>query len=112
MPEATPKPLQEGERYWQGEVIRAAEPGANDLTRDQAYEIVVQTLSGDFGIHKESIAVGAILDDSFHIRENGSTLWDFSIYITLDGVAYECVIRLDGATGEVLSADVLTGGNG
>ena len=47
-----------------------------------------------------------------HIRENGSTLWDVPIYVTLKGVAHERIIRSDGATGEVLSADVLTGGNG
>lgn len=105
-------PLGQGERYWQDEIIRAAEPGANDLTRDQAYAIAVQVLSEDFGMDKNSLAAGVITDGSFHARANGKTLWDISIYVTIDGVEYDCVVRLDGATGEVLSVDVLTGGNG
>lgn len=111
-PKVPPRPLQPGERYWQGEIYRDAQPGPNDLPLDQAYAIAVQALSEDFGLDQKSVAAGAVLDGSFHVRENGGTLWDFSIYITLDGVECECVVRLDGVTGEVLSIDVLTGGNG
>lgn len=107
-----PISLKQGERYWQGEIIRAAEPGANDLTREQAYEIAVQVLYEDFGIDKQCLSTGMITDESFHVRENGRTLWDISINVTINDVEHDCVVRIDGETGEVLSVDVLTGGNG
>ena len=111
-----PRLLGEGEAYWRdGEVIRAAEPGINDLTRNQAYEIAIRAFAEDFNkfeIDVESIAASLTLDESFHVRDNGQTLWMFWAYLIHDGVEYECGITLDGTTGEVLSIDVLTGGNG
>lgn len=115
-PEVEPEPLKEGETFWKdGEIIHAAEPGADDLTRDQAYEIAVQALSedfGEFGVDQTSIAASVITDESFHIRDNGQKLWIFWFFMRQDGVEYECGVTLDGATGEVLSTDALTGGNG
>ena len=111
-----PKLLGEGETYWKdGEIIRAAKPGVNDLSRDQAFEIAVQAFAEDFGklnIDVKHIASSLVQDESFHVRENGQTLWMFWGYMTHNGVEYECGITLDGTTGEVLSIDVLTGGNG
>ena len=111
-----PRLLGEGEVYWNnGEVIRVAEPGANDLTRAQAYEIAIQAFAedyGKYGIDVESIAANVDVDEGFYTRESGQTLWIFWAYVTNDAVEYECGITLDGASGEVLTIDVLTGGNG
>jgi hypothetical protein len=112
VPYVTPEPLDDGEQLWQGEILRAAEPGANDLPVDQAYEIAVQALIEDFDLDRESIDEGYIECENFLARENGGTLWDISIYVTIDDIQEECVVRLDGASGEILSIDVSTGGNG
>jgi hypothetical protein len=107
-----PVKLEKGERYWQGEVLHPAEPTADALTGEEAFDIAVQALVERFGMDKISLEAGYIRDQSFLTRENGGTIWDIGIFVTVDGVQYDCVVRLDGITGEVLSADAGTGGNG
>ena len=112
-PEAAPKPLKEGEIFWKdGEIIRTAEPDANALTRDRAFEIAVQALSEDSGIDKETIVASVITGEGFYLRDNGQTLWIFWFYVVDNGIEYGCGVTLDGVTGEVLFTDTLTGGNG
>jgi len=106
------EPLADGERIWQDEILHEAQPGANDLTAEKAYEIAVQAFAEDFGIDREALTASALQDETFLLRENGRGVWDISFDVMLNGVESECVVRLDGATGEVLSIDVLTGGNG
>jgi hypothetical protein len=106
------EPLADGERFWQNEILHEAQPGANDLTAEKAYEIAVQAFVEDFGIDREVLIAGALQDETFLLRENGRSVWDIGIYVMLNGVESDCVVRLDGETGEVLSIDVLTGGNG
>ena len=111
-PEHVSEPLADGERTWQNEILHEAQPGANDLTAEKAYEIAVQAFAEDFGIDREILMAGALQDETFLLRANGKGVWDIGINVILNGVESDCVVRLDGATGEVLSIDVLTGGNG
>ncbi len=106
------EPLAEGERIWQNEILHEAQPGANDLTAEKAFDIAVQAFVEDFGIHREILTASALTDETFLLRENGKGVWDICFGVMLNGVESDCVVRLDGATGEVLSIDVLTGGNG
>ena len=107
------EPLADGERIWQGEILREAEPGANDLPVERAYAIAVQALVTDFGMDEDVIAANtATLDEAFLLREDGSGVWDIGLYLIIDGVDYDCAVRLDSVTGEVLTIDVWTGGNG
>jgi len=101
------------EWIWQNETLHEAEPGENDLPAEQAYAIAVQALIEDFGMDADEITANtATLEENFLLRENGSGVWDIYIYLILDGVDYDCSVWLDGATGEVLTIDVGTGGNG
>ncbi len=98
---------------WQDEILHEVQPGANDLTAEQAYAVAVQALVEDFGMDADEIAANTVtLEENFLLRENGSGVWDVCICLILDGVDYGCAVWLDGATGEVLTIDVLTGGNG
>ena len=106
------EPLAEGDWIWPDEILHVATPGANDLTAEKAYEIAVQALVEDFGIDRETLIAAGVQDETFLLRQNGRGAWDICIDVALNGVESECVVRLDGATGEVLSIDVLTGGNG
>lgn len=111
-PECTSEPLAAGERIWQNEILREAQPGAEDMTAEKAFETAVQAFAEDFGIDREILTASALTDETFLLRENGRGVWDISFSVILNDVESECVVRLDGATGEVLSIDVLTGGNG
>lgn len=106
------EPLPEGDRFWQDEILHEAQPGVSDLTADKAFEIAVQAFVEDFGIDRELLVASALQDETFLLRENGRGVWDISFYVMLNGVESDCVVRLDGATGEVLTIDVLTGGKG
>ena len=86
-----------------------AQPGANDLTAEKAFEIAVQAFAEDFGIDRGILTASALTDETFLLRENGRGVWDISFAVILNDVESDCVVRLDGATGEVLSIDVLTG---
>ncbi len=106
------EPPQEGAWYWQGEVLHTAALGENDLPLEQAYAIAVQALVMDFDMDPEALTANDIVDASFLMRENGLTLWEISFYVVIDGVDYDCAVWLDGITGEVLTIDAGTGGNG
>lgn len=54
---------------------------------------------------------GSVNHENFHTRENGGTLWGFSIVIEKDGMLMDCGIMLDGKTGEVLLTNIITGAN-
>ena len=112
-PDHVSEPLADVEWIWQDEILHEAEPGENDLSAEQAYAIAVQALVEDFGMDADEIAANtAILEEDFLLRENGNGVWDICLYLILDGVDYDCAVWLDGATGEVLTIDVGTGGNG
>lgn len=102
----------EDESYWNGEIIKAGQPGPDDLTRDKALEIAKQAIMEDFGLSQAEVDAGEIISERFSLRESGGTLWGFSIYMEKDGVAWDCGITMDGKTGEVLYTSIITGGNG
>ena len=106
------EPPADGAWIWQNETLQEAQPGANDLTAEEAFEIAVQAFVEDFKIDRELLTAGALQDETYLRRKNWMGVWSISLGVTLNGVESECVAYLDGATGEVLTIDVLTGGNG
>ena len=111
-PPGGPESFTEGTAYWNGEFIRISTPGEGDLTEEQAREIAYQALMEEFGLTREELDAGIAVQSDFYTRENGGTLWGFSINILKDGVEWGCGVTMDGQTGEILMTNVVTGGNG
>ncbi|HPJ03158.1 MAG TPA: hypothetical protein PKU80_09995 [Candidatus Limiplasma sp.] len=110
-PPGGPESLEEGAAYWNGELIRISTPGENDLTGEQAMEIAYQAFLEEFGVTREELDAGTVVGNDFYTREDGGTLWGISINILKDGVDWGCGVTMDGATGEILMINVVTGGN-
>jgi hypothetical protein len=107
-----PESFEEGTAWWNGEWIRIGTPGENDLTEEQAKEIAYQALMEEYGVTSEELDAGTVVSNDFYVRENGGTLWGIGINILKDGVYWGCGVTMDGATGEILMINVITGGNG
>lgn len=110
-PPGGPESFAEGTSFWNGEFIRLSEPGEGDLRMEQALEIAYQALMEDFGLTRAELEAGEIVYSDFNVRENSGTLWGFDIHILKDGVYWGCGVMMDGKTGEVLTVNVVTGGN-
>lgn len=103
--------LGEGESWWQGQILRDAMPGAEDMTKEAALGIAYQALMEDFGLTQEQLEAGVLLDESFHTRDEGDPIWGFSIYMEVDGLVWDCGAMLSARTGEVLLTHIITGAN-
>lgn len=104
--------LGEGESWWKGQILHDATPGEEDMTQEDALEIAYQAAMADFGLTREQLEAGVVRETSFHTRDEGNPLWGFSIYLVVDGVAWDCGVMLDARTGEVLLTNIITGANG
>ncbi len=111
-PPGGPESFTEGTAYWNGEFIRKSTPGEGDLTEAQAKDIAYQVLIEEFGLTREELDAGSIVQCDFYTRDSGGTLWGFSVNIVKDGVPWGCGVTMDGQTGEILMTNVITGGNG
>lgn len=111
-PPGGPESFAEGRAWWNGEWIQISTPGDGDLTEEQAKEIAYQVLMVEFGLTREELDVGSMVQCDFYTRDSGGTLWGFSVNIVKDGVPWGCGVTMDGQTGEILMTNVITGGNG
>ena len=100
-----------GASYWNGEILRSASPGADDLSQGAAFSLACQTLAEEFLLDEAVLRDARLLDSSFFSRSNGGTLWGFSLYLVDQGVACDYGVMLDGKTGEILMTNVITGAN-
>lgn len=100
-----------GASYWNGEILRPALPGADDLSQDAAFSLACQALAEEFHLDEAVLRDARLLDASFSSRSNGGTLWGFSLYLVDQGVACDYGVMLDGKTGEILMTNVITGAN-
>lgn len=100
-----------GASYWNGEILRSASPGADDLSQGAAFSLACQALAEEFHLDASTLRDAALLDARFASRSNGGTLWGFSLYLVDQGVACDYGVMLDGKTGEILMTNVITGAN-
>lgn len=100
-----------GTSYWNGEILRSASPGADDLSQGAAFSLACQALTEEFHLDASTLRDATLLDARFASRSNGGTLWGFSLYLVDQGVACDYGVMLDGKTGEILMTNVITGAN-
>ena len=100
-----------GASYWNGEILRHALPGADDLSQGAAFSLACQALAEEFHLDEAVLRDARLLDASFSSRSSGGTLWGFSLYLVDQGVACDYGVMLDGKTGEILMTNVITGAN-
>ena len=100
-----------GASYWNGEILRPALPGADDLSQGAAFSLACQALAEEFHLDEAVLRDARLLDASFSSRSSGGTLWGFSLYLVDQGVACDYGVMLDGKTGEILMTNVITGAN-
>lgn len=100
-----------GASYWNGEILRHALPGADDLSQGAAFLLACQALAEEFHLDEAVLRDARLLDASFSSRSSGGTLWGFSLYLVDQGVACDYGVMLDGKTGEILMTNVITGAN-
>ena len=100
-----------GASYWNGEILRSASPGADDLSQGAAFSLACQALAEEFHLDEAVLRDARLLDASFSSRSSGGTLWGFSLYLVDQGVACDYGVMLDGKTGEILMTNVITGAN-
>ncbi len=107
----TPIPLKEGEYRWNGQIIRKAAPGPDDIPQDKALELAQQALMEDTPLTKEVLDTADVMAE-FYERDTGNPIWRFQIYLVDCGIEQGCGVMIDARTGEILLTAVTTGGNG
>ena len=100
-----------GASYWNGEILRSASPGADDLSQGAAFSLACQALAEEFHLDEAVLRDARLLDASFSSRSSGGTLWGFSLYLVDQDVVCDYGVMLDGKTGEILMTNVITGAN-
>lgn len=109
--------LKESEALWNGQLMRPGAPGEEDLTREAALALAKQVLMQDYGLTQDEMNRAVLLADEtgetmFYTRDKGNPVWSISYYLVRDGVEWGAGVILDARTGEVLVANLITGGNG
>ena len=105
--------LQEGESLWLGQIIRKAEPGPDDLSREEATGLAMAAIVEESSLAMADMDAAEVLTD-FWERENETPLWMFSVQLYLQGggIFQDWGVVVDARTGEILLVNVVTGGNG
>jgi len=105
--------LQEGESVWFGQIIREAEPGPEDMSREDATAIAMAAIVEESSLTMTDMDAAEVLTD-FYERENETPLWMFSVqfYLQDSGIFQDWGVVIDARTGEILLINIVTRGNG
>lgn len=112
-PEGSPLP---GQICWGGQWIAPTTPPAEALSMDRALGLAKSALAQEYGLPQETLESAVLVDGRYFPSSppipKGPAVWIFQLYLVHDGVEWGCGVILEGKTGEILSVDSTTGGNG
>jgi hypothetical protein len=105
-----------GQVYWEGQWIAPTDPPAEALSLEQALVLAKEALAQEYRLPQETLDAAVLVDSRYFPSSppipNGPAVWTFHLYLVHDGVEWGCGVILNGQTGEILSVDSMTGGNG